>query len=542
MTASLSPLQAAILKRRTFAIISHPDAGKTTITEKLLLYGGAIHTAGAVKANRAARHATSDWMELERQRGISVTTSVMQFPYKHYELNLLDTPGHQDFSEDTYRTLAAVDSAVMLIDSVKGVESQTKKLFVVCRMRHIPIFTFINKLDRNGREPLELMEDIENTLGIRTCPMNWPIGMGQDFRGIFDRTTRDVILFEGTQHGQKEGTSRRVGLEDPALVGFIGQQALSRLLEDLEMIEVAGDALDIEKVVSGQLSPVYFGSAMTNFGVEPFLDSFVSLAPVPCAKPTTAGGRWAAVEGFGGFLFKIPANRNPAPRGWGGFRGVVSGLLPRGMTVRHVPSGRDIRLSKSLQFMAQDRQLVEDAYPGDVVGLFNPGFFRIGDTLSEGGDFQFLGIPRFTPEHFASISLKDPGRRKQFQKGLDQLIDEGAVQLFFRPDVGEQEPVLGAVGVLQFDVFQHRMKNEYNVDVAFKVLGFSMARWVVGDDINSKTLEAYGENMFVNDRDGRGLLLLRSPFALRWQQEKNPNLRFLENFEDAIAGPRMPVA
>ena len=542
MTATLTPLQKEIEKRRTFAIISHPDAGKTTLTEKLLLYGGAIHTAGAVKASKAARHATSDWMELEKQRGISVTTSVMQFPYKGHELNLIDTPGHQDFSEDTYRTLAAVDAAVMLIDCVKGVETQTKKLFAVCRMRGIPIFTFINKLDRNGQDPLELMEEIERVLGIRTTPMNWPIGMGSDFKGIYERRTEEVVLFTDTRHGTKEGQVRRLKLDDPGLTEAIGEAHHAKLLEDIEMLDIAGDPFDQARVTRGELSPMYFGSAMTNFGVEPFLDSFVGLAPKPSPKPTAEGERDPADERFSGFIFKIQANMNPAHRDCVAFMRIVSGKFTRGMTVRHVRLGRDIRLAKSLQFMAQDRVLVEDAYPGDVVGLFDPGFLRIGDTLVEGQAIAFQGIPRFTPEIFATIQLKDPGKRKQFKKGLDQLIEEGAVQMFYRPSVGEQEPILGAVGRLQFDVFQHRLKNEYGVDVIFRELPFETARWVVGEDLDIPKLEHFGDNMFLNDRDGRAMLLFRNALALRWEGERHPHLQFLENLDDAIAGPRMPTA
>ncbi len=539
---SLDILKTEIDKRRTFAIISHPDAGKTTLTEKLLLYGGAIHTAGSVKASKAARHATSDWMEMEKQRGISVTTSVMQFPYKGHELNLIDTPGHQDFSEDTYRTLAAVDAAVMLIDCVKGVEAQTKKLFTVCRMRGIPIFTFINKLDRNGQDPLALIEEIEQVLGIRSCPMNWPIGMGFDFKGIYDRARAEVVMFEGTRHGTTEGSMRRVNVNDPEARELIGAQAHAQLLEDIEMLDVAGDPFDLERVRAGELTPMYFGSAMTNFGVEPFLDSFVTMAPTPGPKPIDDGLVQPDDARFSGFIFKIQANMNPAHRDCVAFMRVVSGKFTRGMSVRHVRLGRDIRLAKSLQFMAQDRVLVEDAWPGDVVGLFDPGFLRIGDTLTEGGNFQFQGIPRFTPEHFATVVLRDPGKRKQLRKGMDQLIEEGAIQMFFRPSIGEQEPILGAVGRLQFEVFQHRLKAEYGVEIGFSELPFDIGRWVVGEPIDGAALERYGDNMLLHDRDGRVMLLFRNSLALRWEAERHPHLRFLENLDGAIAGPRMPAS
>ncbi|HEY9720632.1 MAG TPA: peptide chain release factor 3 [Oscillatoriaceae cyanobacterium] len=536
-----TPLQTEIQRRRTFAIISHPDAGKTTLTEKLLLYGGAIHTAGAVKASKAARHATSDWMEMEKQRGISVTTSVMQFPYHGFDLNLLDTPGHQDFSEDTYRTLAAVDSAVMLIDCVKGVEAQTKKLFTVCRMRGIPIFTFINKLDREGREPLELIEEIESVLGIRLCPMNWPIGIGKGFKGIYERGTQEVVLFEDTKHGTKEGTSRRLKLDNPTLESELGPDLLAKLHEEIEMIDVAGDPFDAVRVAEGQLSPMYFGSAMNNFGVEPFLDSFVELAPTPGPKPTSEGDRQPDDERFSGFIFKIQANMNKGHRDCIAFMRVVSGRFSRGMSARLVRLNREVRLGNAVQFMAQDRAMVEDAFPGDVVGLYDPGLFRIGDTLTEGANFQFHGIPRFTPELFATIQLRDPSKRKQFKKGLDQLIEEGAVQLFFRPSIGEQEPILGAIGQLQFEVFQSRLKSEYGVDVRFDVLPFEIGRWVIGENADFKALERYGDNMVVEDRDGRLMLLFRNSLALRWEAERHPNLRFVENLDDAIAGPRMPV-
>ncbi|MBU6428227.1 MAG: peptide chain release factor 3 [Cyanobacteria bacterium REEB65] len=529
-----------IARRRTFAIISHPDAGKTTLTEKLLLYGGAIHTAGAVKSNRAARHAVSDWMELEKQRGISVTTSVLQFPYKGHALNLLDTPGHEDFSEDTYRTLAAVDSAVMLIDSVKGVEAQTKKLFAVCRMRGIPIFTFINKLDRNGRDPLDLMEELENVLGIRACAMNWPIGMGQDFKGIYDRARNVVITFEGTRHGSAEGTRRDVNLDDPALVDVIGSPALAKLREDIEMLDIAGDPLDLAAVRKGRLTPLYFGSAMTNFGVEAFLDSFTELAPPPGPMPTTDDLVYPHQEHFSGFIFKIQANMNPAHRDCIAFMRIVSGKFIKGLNVRHVRLARDIRLANSLQFMAQDRVSVEEGYPGDVVGLFDSGLFRIGDTLCTGPQVEFLGIPRFRPEHFANVELRDPSKRKQFKKGLDQLINEGAVQLFFQPAVGEQTPILGAVGRLQFDVFQFRLKADYGVEVTISPLPYEDARWIVGSPLDPKAIGHYGD-LLLEDRDGRSLVALRQTYSLRWLTDKCPHLQFLENLDGVVAAPRTPA-
>jgi peptide chain release factor 3 len=404
-------------------------------------------------------------------------------------------------------------------------------------MRGIPIFTFINKLDRNGKEPLELMEELEAVLGIRACPMNWPIGMGFDFQGIYDRRKEEVVLFEDTKHGTKEGQTTRIPLKDPALEARIGAVALQKLHDDIELLDVAGDPFDAAKVAEGQLTPMYFGSAMSNFGVEPFLDSFVGLAPPPGPKPFAGGERLPDHPNFSGFIFKIQANMNPAHRDCVAFMRVVSGVFERGMTVRHARLGREVRLAKSLQFMAQDRVLVEQAFPGDVVGLFDPGFLRIGDTLVDGASIEFQGIPRFTPEHFATVLLRDPSKRKQLKKGMDQLIEEGAVQLFFRPHVGEQEPILGAVGVLQFEVFQHRLKAEYGTDVRFDLLPFELARWVVGSPIDQRSLEHHGDNMLVQDRDGRYLLLFRNSLSLRWESERNPHLRFLEDLDDAIAAP-----
>ncbi|HEY9899335.1 MAG TPA: peptide chain release factor 3 [Pantanalinema sp.] len=522
MSLSLSD---EVRRRRTFAIISHPDAGKTTLTEKLLLYGGAIHMAGSVKARRAQRHATSDWMELERQRGISITSSVMQFPYEGLEVNLLDTPGHEDFSEDTYRTLTAVDSAVMLIDAAKGVEAQTKKLFQVCRLREIPIFTFINKLDRFGRDPLDLMDELEKVLGIRSCPMNWPIGMGSDFKGVFVRATRKIHLFKATDHGQRQGTSDVIALDDPALPEILGAALHAQLLEDIEMLEIAGDPFDLERVLAGQLSPLFFGSAMTNFGVQIFLDDFVKIAPSPVPRETSDGPVAPDLERFSGFIFKIQANMNPAHRDCMAFMRVCSGKFTRGMTVKHARTNRDMRLANSHQLLAQDRAVVEEAYPGDIVALFDSGNFRIGDTLCEGKAFEYRGIPRFMPEHFAQVRLKDPSKRKQLKKGLDQLAGEGAVQVFYRPQVGDQEAILGAVGVLQFEVMQHRLKAEYGVDIILDRMGVELARWVTNPDFDYRTIK---DAVCVVDRDEQPVLLFRDQWMMRFVQERNPNLVLTE--------------
>lgn len=517
----MSQFEHEINRRRTFAIISHPDAGKTTLTEKLLLYGGAIHMAGSVKARRAQRHATSDWMELERQRGISITSSVLQFPYNGFQINLLDTPGHQDFSEDTYRTLTAVDSAVMLIDCAKGVETQTKKLFQVCRMRHIPIFTFINKLDRYGRDPLDLMAELEELLGIRSCPINWPIGMGKDFQGVYHRHTGVVHLFESAAHGEREALERTVALDDPQLPTIIGDHAYKTLLEDIEMLDIAGDTFDLERVLKGELTPLFFGSAMNNFGVRSFLEAFIEMAPYPVGRTCDRGEIAPGHEKFSGFVFKIQANMNPAHRDCIAFLRIVSGKFSKGMVVKNSRTGRDIRLAQSTQLFAQDRQEVEEAYPGDILGLFDNGILRIGDTLCEADSFVFDGIPRFSPEHFAALRLKDPSKRKQLKKGLDQLCEEGAVQLFNRP--GDLDPILGAVGVLQFEVLQSRLQTEYGVDIVLDVLPYEVARWLDGDDID---IQKFRYATPLEDRDGRPLLVFRDEWALRWEQEHHPELKF----------------
>lgn len=518
-------------RRRTFAIISHPDAGKTTLTEKLLLYGGAIHLAGAVKSKRASRHATSDWMELEKQRGISVTTSVMSFAWNDRVVNLLDTPGHQDFSEDTYRTLAAVDSAVMLVDVAKGVEKQTEKLFAVCRMRGIPIFTFVNKLDRHGRDPLEIMDEIEQVLGIRSCPVNWPIGMGSEFRGVYDRQKRRLHLFDASgRHGEVRVKSREGGLEDPAVVEALGEHAHRKLLEDLEMLDIAGDPFELDRVLAGELAPMYFGSAMTNFGVEPFLGSFIDIAPPPEARETTEGHIDPKSQKFSGFVFKIQANMDPSHRDRLAFLRIVSGRFQRGMTVKHLRMKRDIRLTKSHQFLAQERASVEEAYGGDVIGLYDPGLFRIGDTLSEKAQAPFLGIPRFSPEHFSQVRVKDVLKRKQLKAGLDQLSEEGAIQVFHQRGMGDQNPILGAIGALQFDVLLFRLKNEYAVDVILEPLGFSMCRWVTGDNLNPRAFDRGDSSVCVEDKDGALCVLFRNEWSFQWAES---NMKGVEWHETA---------
>jgi peptide chain release factor 3 len=522
-----SPLETEIARRRTFAIISHPDAGKTTLTEKLLLYGGAIHLAGSVKARRAKRYATSDWMEIEKERGISVTSSVLQFVYRGHAVNLLDTPGHQDFSEDTYRTLAAADSAVMLIDAAKGVEPQTIKLFKVCRLRGIPIFTFANKLDRYGRSPLELMDELEKVLGLRAYPMNWPIGSGPEFRGVYDRQTKAVHVFSAEgRHGESAVVERVVPLASPEIETVLSGFELERLCEEIELLDVGGDDFSLEKVRAGQLSPMFFGSAMTNFGVRPFLDEFLKLAPPPSGRPSSVGFIEPTREAFSGFVFKIQANMDPAHRDRVAFLRVVSGRYVKGMTAHHVRLGKDVRLAKPTQFLASERTAIEDAWPGDVIGLFDPGMFRIGDTLVEGESFEFECVPRFSPEHFALVRSKDPLKRKQMEKGLEQLAEEGTIQIFQQLQMGMKDPIVGVVGQLQLEVLQYRMEHEYGADILVEKLGFGHARWVVGKGFDPKSFDWEGNRLTVQDRDGMPLVLFRDEWAVQHALEKHPELTF----------------
>jgi len=515
-----------IARRRTFAIISHPDAGKTTLTEKLLLYGGAIHLAGSVKSRRGGRQTTSDWMELERQRGISVSTSVLQFEYRGRRMNLLDTPGHNDFSEDTYRTLAATDCAVMLIDSVKGVEPQTIKLFQVCRMRSIPIVTFINKMDRNGRDPLELLDEIERVLGIPCSPVSWPVGAGQSFRGVYDRWKRQLIRFERADGGARPAPMEAADVSDASVAGAIGEGAHRQLVDELALLDGACHPWSEDRFRAGQLTPVFFGSAMTNFGVEPFLETFVDLASPPRARTTTSGVLAPDAGSFSAFVFKIQANMDPNHRDRIAFARICSGRFWRGMEVRHVRTGKTLTLTKSLQFLAQERMQIDEAFSGDVVGLWDPGILRIGDSLCEGESFDFEGIPRFSPEHFVRVRLSDPMKRKQLKKGLDQLSEEGAVQLYFDRLRLEREPVLGAVGVLQFEVTQYRLKAEYGVSVAFDRLPHIHARWLEGE-ANLDGFERAGYSTCVVDVEGRPLVLFENDWGLRRAEEEHKHLKFV---------------
>lgn len=523
-TSKLSQeLGKEVERRRTFAIISHPDAGKTTLTEKLLLFGGAIRLAGTVKGRKASKHATSDWMEIEKQRGISVTSSVMQFDYEGHRVNILDTPGHQDFSEDTYRTLTAADSAVMLIDSAKGVEAQTKKLFQVCRQRGIPIFTFINKLDREGQNPFDLLEELEQVLGIRSHPMNWPIGSGKQFCGVYDRQKVRVELFKGDNHDEIS-LQEVSGYDDDTVKQIAGPYLYEQLREDLELLDVAGDPLDMEKVLSGELTPVFFGSAINNFGVQTFLENFLSMAPKPEPRQSQAGEIEPTKENFSGFVFKIQANMNPAHRDRVAFLRVCSGKFERGMSVKHVRVGKDIKLSQPQQFLAQDRDIVEVAYPGDIIGLFDPGIFRIGDSLSQGTEIVFDELPTFSPELFSKVTVKNALKHKQYQKGLDQLTEEGTIQVF--KTFGFEDTLLGVVGQLQFEVFEYRMRAEYGVEVQLQRMNFQFARWIVAENIDPGKFRI--NSQLVKDKKDNYVVLFENEYALRNAMEKFPEAKFLE--------------
>ena len=482
----MASLREEIESRRTFAIISHPDAGKTTLTEKLLLYGGAIQTAGSVKGKQSAKHAVSDWMDIEKQRGISVTSSVLQFNYQGKCINILDTPGHQDFSEDTYRTLMAADSAVMVIDAAKGVEAQTIKLFKVCTLRHIPIFTFINKMDREARDPFELMENIEEILGIKTYPMNWPISCGKDFKGVYDRNAKRVLAFEsdGRANGVKMVDEVEAELGDARLDDLIGAANHEKLAEDIELLDGAAEEFDLNAVQHGELSPVFFGSALTNFGVEPFLKEFLRLTPTPLPRKDAVGGELVepCSDQFSGFIFKIQANMNKNHRDRIAFLRICSGKFERGMEAFHVQEGKNIKLATGTSLMADDRAIVSEAYAGDIIGLFDPGIFSIGDTLCTGKKHvQFAGIPTFAPEHFARVTQVDTMKRKQFVKGMEQIAQEGAIQIFRDLGSGMEEVIVGVVGVLQLEVLEYRLKNEYNVDIRMQQLPYEHLRWVLND-------------------------------------------------------------
>ena len=522
----MSQTQEQIKRRRTFAIISHPDAGKTTLTEKLLLYGGAIQLAGSVKGKATARHAVSDWMELEKQRGISITSSVMQFEYEGYCINILDTPGHQDFSEDTYRTLMAADSAVMVIDAAKGIEPQTRKLFKICAMRHIPIFTFINKLDREARSPYDLMEELENEFGIGTYPMNWPIGCGQDFKGVYDREKREILAFTEFHRGQNRIKAVECTLEDgDKLDELIGAKLRAVLSDDIELLDGAGYEFDIDEVRAGRLSPVFFGSALNNFGVEPFLESFLRMTMPPL--PRISGDEIIDPfdERFSAFVFKIQANMNKAHRDRIAFMRICSGKFVREKEYFHVQGGKALRLAQPQQLMAQERAVIDEAYAGDIIGVFDPGIFSIGDTICEKGmDARFEGIPTFAPEHFAGVERVDTMKRKQFEKGIMQIAQEGAIQIFHEPFTGVEEVIVGVVGVLQFEVLEYRLKTEYGVDIRRRPMPYEVVRWVDNDDLDIRSLNLTSDTKWVQDFRGNNLLLFTSEWCVNWALQKNEGL------------------
>ena len=527
----MSQYENEITRRRTFAIISHPDAGKTTLTEKFLLYGGAIAQAGVVKGKKNARAATSDWMEIEKQRGISVTSSVMQFQYDGFCINILDTPGHQDFSEDTYRTLMAADSAVMVIDAAKGVEAQTRKLFKVCAMRDIPIFTFINKMDREARDPFELCEELEKELGIETYPVNWPIGCGKEFKGVYDRASNKIIHF--TSHGgSKAATATEVDLADPGLSELIGTRLHQQLSDDVELLDGAACEFDMERVRHGKLSPVFFGSALTNFGVEPFLEEFLRMTTPPLAR--TAGEETidSMDDNFSAFVFKIQANMNKAHRDRIAFMRVVSGRFDAEKEVYHVQGGKKIRLSRPQQLMAAEREIIEEAYAGDIIGVFDPGIFSIGDTLcAPSKKFTFDPIPTFAPEHFCRVRPVDTMKRKQFIKGAEQIAQEGAIQIFKPPYTGMEVVYVGVVGTLQFDVFEYRMKGEYGVDLHMEGLPYEYLRWISTDDgepVKEDELILGSDTKLVEDYKGNQLLLFGSAWSINFTEERNKHLHLSE--------------
>ena len=519
-----------IQKRRTFAIISHPDAGKTTLTEKFLLYGGAINLAGSVKGKATARHAVSDWMEIEKQRGISVTSSVLQFNYEGYCINLLDTPGHQDFSEDTYRTLMAADSAVMVIDGGKGVEPQTRKLFKVCAMRHIPIFTFINKMDRDARDTFDLIDEIEKELGIPTCPVNWPIGSGKSFRGVYDRDTNKVLTFSDTMKGTKEGKEEEISLDDPHLLDVITEDQKEQLEEEMELLNGAAEEFDQEKVTAGKLSPVFFGSALTNFGVETFLQHFLKMTMPPLARMSDEGLIDPMQEDFSAFVFKIQANMNKNHRDRLAFMRICSGRFEADREVYYVQGDKKMRLLQPQQMMADDRHVVNEAYAGDIIGVFDPGIVSIGDTVcAPGKKFRFEGIPTFAPEHFARVTLIDSMKRKQFVKGIRQIAQEGAIQVFQEIHGGMEEIIVGVVGVLQFDVLKFRIENEYNVDIRLEMLPYEYIRWIENwHDVDLDHIVGTSDMKKVEDMKGQPLLLFVNSWSVGMVLDRNEGLVLTE--------------
>ncbi len=515
-----------INKRRTFAIISHPDAGKTTLTEKFLLYGGAINLAGSVKGKATARHAVSDWMEIEKERGISVTSSVMQFEYGGFCINILDTPGHQDFSEDTYRTLMAADSAVMVIDASKGVEAQTRKLFKVCVMRHIPIFTFINKMDRDANDTFELLDEIEKELGIATCPINWPIGSGKGFKGVYERASRSVITYADTEKGTKEGHATRIPIEEETvLTEQIGAEKKAQLMEEIELLDGASAEYDLEQIQAGELTPVFFGSALTNFGVEIFLQHFLKMTTTPLPRRADIGLIDPVLHEFSAFVFKIQANMNKAHRDRVAFMRICSGRFDANAEVKHVQGGKVMRLSQPQQIMADERKILSEAYAGDIIGVFDPGIFSIGDTICMPKEqFAFEGIPTFAPEHFARVRQLDTMKRKQFVKGITQIAQEGAIQIFQEFNTGMEEIIVGVVGVLQFDVLKYRLENEYNVEIRLENLPYEHIRWIENKEIDLDKLTGTSDMKKIRDLKGNPLLLFVNQWSVGMTLDRNEGL------------------
>ena len=519
-----------INKRRTFAIISHPDAGKTTLTEKFLLYGGAINLAGSVKGKATARHAVSDWMEIEKERGISVTSSVLQFEYDDYCINILDTPGHQDFSEDTYRTLMAADSAVMVIDASKGVEAQTRKLFKVCGMRGIPIFTFINKMDREANDTFELLDEIEKELGIATCPVNWPIGCGKNFKGVYDRQKNCVVTFSDTEKGTKEGVTEVISLEDEEkLVSHVGEEYHNILMDEIELLDGASAEFDLEQIQSGKLTPVFFGSALTNFGVEIFLQYFLQMTTTPLPRKADIGVIDPVENDFSAFVFKIQANMNKAHRDRIAFMRICSGKFDANMEVKHVQGNKVMRLSQPQQIMASERKILDEAYAGDIIGVFDPGIFSIGDTICmPKAQFQYEGIPTFAPEHFARVRQMDTMKRKQFVKGINQIAQEGAIQIFQEYNTGLEEIIVGVVGVLQFDVLKYRLENEYNVEIRLEPLPYEHIRWITSTDTDLDRIVGTSDMKKVKDLKGNPLLLFINAWSVGMTLDRNKGLELSE--------------
>ncbi|MDE6663612.1 MAG: peptide chain release factor 3 [Lachnospiraceae bacterium] len=519
-----------INRRRTFAIISHPDAGKTTLTEKFLLYGGAINLAGSVKGKATARHAVSDWMEIEKERGISVTSSVLQFQYDGFCINILDTPGHQDFSEDTYRTLMAADSAVMVIDASKGVEAQTRKLFKVCVMRKIPIFTFINKMDRDANDTFELLDEIEKELGIATCPINWPIGSGKGFKGVYERETRSVITYSDTEKGTKEGHATRIPIdEEDTLLSYIGAEAKDKLTDEIELLDGASAEYDLDSIRAGELTPVFFGSALTNFGVEIFLQHFLKMTTTPLPRKADTGLIDPVENEFSAFVFKIQANMNKAHRDRIAFMRICSGKYESSMEVKHVQGNKVMRLSQPQQIMADERKILTEAYAGDIIGVFDPGIFSIGDTLCMPKDqFMYEGIPTFAPEHFARVRQLDTMKRKQFVKGITQIAQEGAIQIFQEFNTGMEEIIVGVVGVLQFDVLKYRLENEYNVEIRLENLPYEYIRWIENKEIDLDRLTGTSDMKKIKDLKGDPLLLFVNQWSIGMTVERNEGLSLSE--------------